>query len=161
MIFLLLTILLLSCNLNHEKKILEEILSLENRIIKTEDINDQKFLINEISNNYIVFLNNYENSDFYPDILFKYAELLKSINKIDKAVFYYKKIYNLYPDSKFAPISIINQASCYDKIGKTNFSIELYDLFLSKYPNHPYEVDVKKLIQITGKYDTEIIKNLK
>ena len=62
MIFLLLTILLLSCNLNHEKKILEEILSLENRIIKTEDINDQKFLINEISNNYIVFLNNYENS---------------------------------------------------------------------------------------------------
>lgn len=161
MIFLLLTILLLSCNLNHEKKILEEILSLENRIIKTEDINDQKFLINEISNNYIVFLNNYENSDFYPDILFKYAELLKSINKIDKAVFYYKKIYNLYPDSKFAPISIINQASCYDKIGKTNFSIELYNLFLSKYPNHPYEVDVKKLIQITGKYDTEIIKNLK
>ncbi len=161
MIFLLLTILLLSCNLNHEKKILEEILSLENRIIKTEDINDQKFLINEISNNYIVFLNNFENSDFYPDILFKYAELLKSINKIDKAVFYYKKVYNLYPDSKFAPISIINQASCYDKIGKTNFSIELYDLFLSKYPNHPYEVDVKKLIQITGKYDTEIIKNLK
>ena len=69
MIFLLLTILLLSCNLNHEKKILEEILSLENRIIKTEDINDQKFLINEISNNYIVFLNNYENSDFYPDIM--------------------------------------------------------------------------------------------
>ena len=125
MIFLLLTILLLSCNLNHEKKILEEILSLENRIIKTEDINDQKFLINEISNNYIVFLNNYENSDFYPDILFKYAELLKSINKIDKAVFYYKKIYNLYPDSKFAPISIINQASCYDKIGKTNFSIDV------------------------------------
>ena len=111
--------------------------------------------------NLLFFLNNYENSDFYPDILFKYAELLKSINKIDKAVFYYKKVYNLYPDSKFAPISIINQASCYDKIGKTNFSIELYDLFLSKYPNHPYEVDVKKLIQITGKYDTEIIKNLK
>ncbi len=161
MIFLFLAILLLNCSPNHEKKILDEILSLEKRIIKTSDINDQKFIINEISKNYSFFLDNYENSDFHPDILFKYAELLNSTNKIDKAVFYYKKIYNLYPDSKFAPISIISQASCYDKIGKTNFSIELYNLFLSKYPNHPYVVDIKKLIKITGKYNTEIIKNLK
>ncbi len=85
--------------------------------------------------------------------------LFRSIKATNKALFYFNKLQNNFPDYKNTPYSVFLQAFLYEsQMNDTAKAREYYNLFISKYPNHNLVKDAKASINMLGKDLNEIIK---
>lgn len=76
-----------------------------------------------------------EYNELGEDILFNFASVLEKKEFYDRAISTYEKIYNLYPQGKYADLAIFNAAQILEKTGKDKLADQLYLDAKNKYSN--------------------------
>jgi tetratricopeptide (TPR) repeat protein len=76
-----------------------------------------------------------EYNELGEDILFSLAEILEKKEFYNRAIDVYEKIYNLFPDGKFADLAMYNAAKIFEKTGKDKIADQLYLDTKNKYYN--------------------------
>ncbi|AFH49385.1 Hypothetical protein IALB_1677 [Ignavibacterium album JCM 16511] len=84
---------------------------------------------------------------------------ISSIESADKAQYFFRTIYDKYPDNPDAPKALFmsafilaNELNKYDEATKT------YNLFLEKFPNHELAASAKQELEYIGLSPEEILK---
>ena len=67
----------------------------------------------------------------------EFAEQYRINNKLDKAVSEYKKLLKFYPDSPYAPKSLLAAGDIYYATGKLTEALDAYQTIISRYPKYP------------------------
>jgi len=76
-----------------------------------------------------------EYNELGEDILYNFASILEKKGFYDKAISTYEKIYNLYPQGKYADLAMFNAAQILEKTGKDKLADQLYLDAKNKYFN--------------------------
>lgn len=106
-------------------------------------------------------------SDFAPQALFECAkiyhmELIENISKeesLKKAVEYYKRIYEGYPDFKESPSSMMMSGFILaNELNQAEPAKKIYEEFLMKYPESPLAGSVKLELESIGLTPDEILQ---
>ena len=86
------------------------------------------------------------------------VDSLSAKDSYEKASSYYYKVYEKYPDSEEAPIALFQAGFLQDDALKNyDEATRIYNLFLSKYPNHKHATVVKQALDIMGIDPLDII----
>lgn len=95
-----------------------------------------------------------------PDYLHKAAETARSVRMFEKALDFYRLIYNNFPSYDKAPQALFLQAFTLDNdLQKYSEAKVLYEEFLKKYPENDFADDTQFLLENLGKDEAEIIKS--
>lgn len=96
-----------------------------------------------------------------PQLLYKAAEVARSIQEYSKSLAFYAKIEADFPQYEKAPKALFMQAFTYgEDLGNEVKAKELYEAFIAKYPNDDFVDDAQILIETMGKTDEEILESL-
>lgn len=76
-----------------------------------------------------------EHARFDEEILFNFAQVLTQKKNYDKAVEIYGKIYNLYPDGKYADLAMYNTALIFEETNKNTLASSLLLEAKNRYPS--------------------------
>ena len=121
----------------------------------------QKFdsvTVTELLSAYQNFSLKYPDDSLSPEYLFKAAGLAAGLNRGTQAIGLYESIIGAYPDFKKIPECYFMEAFTYENtignIGKAN---ELYNEFLTRYPDHELADDARAAIKFLGKTPEEIV----
>lgn len=150
----------------HEK-LPEGLLALEARI---EDMGARMFddstgrIEYRVANNFITSTELYAlilpQSDKTPDMLYKGAEIARSIRSFDKALGLYAQINEQYPESSRAPQALFMRAFTMDSdLRRFDGAKVLYEQFIAEYPDDDFVDDAEILLENLGKDDEEIIRS--
>lgn len=95
------------------------------------------------------------------DMLFKAAEIAKTVGTFKKSLHIYDWIINNYPKSKKAPTSQFLKAFILeDNLKNIPAAKENYELFIKNYPDHHFADDAQFSLDNLGKTNEEIQKEL-
>jgi TolA-binding protein len=154
---LFILLILLGCG---SKKSAEELLTEANTNLKNNKVPEAVLLFEEI-------INEYPGSDKVPEVLSQLAsiyqnKMLKNLSdteSLEKAVSFFRRIFDDYPESSYAPTGLFmsgfvlaNELNYYDK------ATETYKLFLEKYPDHELASSAKEEVVNMGLSPEEILK---
>jgi outer membrane protein assembly factor BamD (BamD/ComL family) len=93
------------------------------------------------------------------EFLYKAAELANSMGKTAAALDYYHSFCEKYPQSKKAPYALFLQAFIYEnQLKNLDKARELYNGFLTTYPDHELAKDARFSLNNLGKSEEELIK---
>lgn len=114
---------------------------------------------------YIITASNYANTmpqdEHTPDLLYKAAELARSIGSYDRALAIYGDIEKNYPSFEKAPTALFMQGFIYSEdLGNEDAARTLYEQFIAKYPENDFADDAEMLLQTLGKTDEEIFQEI-
>ncbi|MCB0566367.1 MAG: tetratricopeptide repeat protein [Phaeodactylibacter sp.] len=99
-------------------------------------------------------------SDDTPDMLYKGAEIARTIRSFDKALELYAQITEMYPESSRAPQALFMRAFTLDSdLKQFDQAKALYEQFIADYPNDDFVDDAQILLENLGKDDEEIIRS--
>ncbi len=97
--------------------------------------------------------------DQTPEILFKAAEVAKSIRTFPKSLSLYDWIINSYPNYEKAPTAMFLKGFIIENnIKDDSLALKVYQEFIAKYPDHNLNDDAQFLIENIGKTDEEILQ---
>ncbi len=103
----------------------------------------------------------YPNDSLSAGYLFKAAEMSRALNSYGKTISLYDWITTYYPNDKNAPMALFLKGFLLENdLKNPDKAKEIYESFLSKYPNHAMSKDVNFLITNIGKSDKEIIEKI-
>lgn len=148
-------------------KLPEGLASLESRI---EEMGSQMFddstgrIEYRAANNFITSAELYAlilpKSEGAPDMLYKGAEIARTIRSFDKALGLYAQINELYPESTRAPQALFMRAFTLDSdLKRLDEAKALYEQFVADYPDDDFVDDAHILLENLGKDDEEIIRS--
>ena len=93
--------------------------------------------------------------------LFRASEMSRALGSLNKTISLYDWIITYYPNDKNASMALFLKGFTYEnEIKDLEKAKEIYETFLSKYPNHAMAKDVGFLIKNIGKSDKEIMDAL-
>ena len=116
-------------------------------------------IAHELITGYMAFSEQFPKDSLAPEFLFKAAEVNNGIGKPDVAVDLYKKVYYDYPGYKKAIYCLFLEGFTYEtRLNDLTAAANIYQDFLTKYPNHPLADDVKFSLDNIGKSDEELIQ---
>jgi tetratricopeptide (TPR) repeat protein len=96
-----------------------------------------------------------------PELLYRGAEIARSIGAYQRALDIYAQIEANYPDYEKAATALFMRAFTYgENLNNEAEARQLYELFLEKYPNDSFADDAALLLQTLGKSDEEIFQQL-
>ena len=99
-------------------------------------------------------------SEQTPEMLYKGAEIARTIRSFDKSLELYARINEQYPESPKAPQALFMQAFTFDSdLRQLDKAKELYEKFIAEYPNDDFVDDAQILLENLGKDDEEIIRS--
>ncbi|MCO6478622.1 MAG: tetratricopeptide repeat protein [Phaeodactylibacter sp.] len=99
-------------------------------------------------------------SDKAPDMLYKGAEIARTIRSFDKALQLYAQVSEQYPESGRAPQALFMQAFTLDSdLRRFDDARVLYEKFIADYPDDDFVDDAGILLENLGKDDEEIIRS--
>jgi len=154
---LLIMVSLVQCSQDPKAKIQ----SLEKKMGSEEFTLDEKGTqtANELIQAYQDFAENHKDSPEAPAYLYKAADLSLNINKSKESLDLYNRIIYQYPDYQKVPECLFLMGYIYEnyfqELGKAK---EIYESFLSKYPNHDFADDARVSIENLGKSPEELIR---
>jgi len=94
-----------------------------------------------------------------PAYLFKSAEVAKSLRTYSKSLSLYDWVLEKYPNYEKAPTALFLKGFIIENnVGDDLKAREIYDQFLSTFPDHDLADDVEFLIENLGKSDEEILQ---
>lgn len=146
-----------SC-INQQKKMLEDIQSLEMEVYKdTTGFNKTK--AEEILKLYLSFEEQYPEHERSPEFLYKSAELENSLMNAQKAIELYNDFYVKYPANPKAPVCLFVQGFIYEtQLNDLEMAKKMYSDFLEKYPNHELVNDARFSLDNLGKSVEDLIR---
>lgn len=150
-----------------KEKLPEGMASLEQRIqeMGSQMFNDSTSRIEyRVANNYINSTELYAlllpRSEEAPGMLYKGAEVCRTIRNFNKAMELYQQISEHFPDSEQAPKALFMQAFTLDyDLKQLEEARELYEKFIADYPNDDFADDAQVLLDNLGKDEEEIIRS--
>jgi len=148
----------LSSCVNAQKKALDNVLALEDKLKLAQDASSNTDLALEVVAAYSQFLAAYPNIESKPKLLFKSGEVLKGLGENLKAAQYFYKVHHNFPESKLAPLALFYQAHCFEIIEQRLTAKNTYEEFIERYPNHPYVEQAIGMIQLLHYSDEDLIK---
>ena len=108
---------------------------------------------------YSKFSQDYPKDDKSADYLFKAAGISRATGQYKKAISFYERVYNKYPDYTYAIEALYQQGLVYDDhLNDSARARNIYEAVIEKYPAHQYAKDAKQLIEYLGKSDEELIQ---
>lgn len=146
-----------SC-VNAQKKALDNVLALEDKLKLAQDAGSNRDLALEVVAAYSQFLAAYPNIESKPELLFKAGEVLKGLGENLKAAQYFYNVHHNFPESKLAPLALFYQAHCFEIIEQRLTAKNTYEEFIERYPNHPYVEQAIGMIQLLHYSDEDLIK---
>ena len=158
LISMLLTFTLIQCSPDPKAKVQ----SLEEKMGAADFTLDDKGMqiADELIQAYLSFAESHKDSPEAPDYLYKAADLSLNINKSKQSLDLYNRIIYQYPDYKKVPECLFLMGYIYEnyfqELGKAK---EIYESFLTKYPNHDFADDAKVSIENLGKSPEELIRS--
>lgn len=94
-----------------------------------------------------------------PELLFKSAEIYRSLQNSKKALEVYQKIFSQYGSSERAPVSLFLMAFCYEnELKDKDKAKSLYEEFMQKYPSHELAKSAQFALSNIDKTPEEILK---
>jgi len=157
---LIIGILAVSCNNKTQKNIdIENITKLEDSFYSDSLKKIDKQLALKLMQSYSLFSDNYKEDENSPEYLFKAGEIAMNLNMSKRAIGYFNKVSNQFPDYEKASTCIFLQAFIFEnQIKDIEKARKLYEFFIEKYPNHILVKDAKASLKNLGKSLEEIIK---
>jgi TolA-binding protein len=149
-------LILIGCNPNGDKDLFESALKL---------VSEQKY--NEALNEFLQLVNENPESEYSPQSLLECAKLYHNFNieglskeeSLKKAVEFYTRIYNEYPKSIQAALSMMMTGFVLaNELNQLEKAKEVYEEFLKKYPNSELIASVKIELENLGKTPDEILE---
>lgn len=89
----------------------------------------------------------FSKSDISPRFCYYYGTILVQAGKKDSAVNFFDIVVSTYPDTPYAPLSMIAIADIYNERFKHKEALAMYGKFLDMYPGHDKTERVKKSIE--------------
>lgn len=117
-----------------------------------------------LANNYInaceMYASVLPSSDQSPELLYKGAEIARTIRSFPRALEMYESLEQNYPNYEKVPLSMFLRAFTLDNdLKRFDDARGLYEGFLAKYPDHEFAEPAKFLLENLGKDDSEIIQS--
>lgn len=135
------------------------------RLQKKMSAEDFKFdqeglkVANELVQAYVAYADSHKDSDEAPKYLYEAANLAMNLNNSTEALDLFNRIIYQYPNFEKVPECMFLLGYIYENnlqnYGKAK---ELYEMFLSKYPNHDFADDARISIDNMGKPLEELVK---
>ncbi|MCB9288332.1 MAG: tetratricopeptide repeat protein [Lewinellaceae bacterium] len=149
------------------KKLPNKLVDLESRIKKmgSQMFDDSTGRIEyRLANNFITSSELYAlilpDSPKAPEMLYKGAEIARTIRSYDKALKMYAQVVEEYPESERAPQALFMQAFTLDSdLRQLDKAKALYEKFIADYPEDDFVDDAQILLENLGKDDEEIIRS--
>lgn len=137
----------------------ENIKELEAKFYPTRSFINRDLAI-ELVQAYNDFAKKYSEDTLAAEYLFRAGEISMNINMARRAIQYFDRISNNFPEYKKVPYCVFLQAFIYDtRLNNLEKAREYYNLFISKFPDHELVKDAKASIDNLGKSLEEIIES--
>jgi tetratricopeptide (TPR) repeat protein len=155
---LLVSIFFMQCSKDPRAKIqaLEKQMSEDNFTLDENGIRTA----NELVSAYLDFADKHKESAEAPDYIYKAADLSLNLNNSKQSLDLYNRIIYQYPDFRKVPECLFLIGYIYEnyfqELGKAR---EIYQSFLSKYPDHDFADDARISIENLGKSPEELIRS--
>ena len=117
-----------------------------------------KVLAREVLEAYSSYLDTFPDAENNAEILFNSGQVYKGLNKNLKALESFYLVHSKFPRSPWAALAFFQQADCFEALNQRLTAKNTYEEFIERYPNHPYELQAKKMIQLLYLTDEELIK---
>ncbi|MGB4654106.1 MAG: tetratricopeptide repeat protein [Bacteroidales bacterium] len=155
-LLLLLTLSVFTACLNGKAKLQNSIQEKESRL--SQPGLPDTTTISKLIVDYEQFAKKYPDDTLSPEYLYRAASWANSINKAHKSIEIYNKILADYSDWEKIPETVFTLGFTYDNYLDDYVSAnKMYNLFLSKYPDHELAKDVEGLLYYLGKSPEEMI----
>lgn len=92
--------------------------------------------IEEAKLSFNVVLNEYANSDLADDALFQISQIEFESGNYELTIEYSQKLIKGYPESKYLPYALLNEAVAQNNIGNPAVSISNYKSIIDRFPRH-------------------------
>lgn len=155
------SVLIIGCNSRSQRdQDFDKIKKLEEQVFSSKIIKLDSKLANELILLYDDFSKKYSQDSLAPKYLFKAGEVSMSLNLGNKAIDYFTKFMQQFPDNLKVPQSIFLQAFIYEtQMKNLPAAKQKYTEFIDKYPKHELVKDAIASIELLGKSPEEIIKS--
>lgn len=159
-IVLILT-MIVGCAGNAEKKKLKaEVDDLEAVLFGDTSAMPDRSLAMQTIQAYENYANAVPDDTLSPEYLYKGAELAMNMQMAGKAIEYYDRILNNYPDYNKISYCLFLQAFIYEnQLQQFEAAKKIYQKFIDKYPEHPLADDAAVSLQNMGKSIEELIES--
>lgn len=147
-----------SACVNDQKKAFDQLLEVQGRLMQVEDVMSNKVLAREVLEAYSSYLDTFPDAENNAEILFNSGQVYKGLNKNLKALESFYLVHSKFPRSPWAALAFFQQADCFEALDQRLTAKNTYEEFIERYPNHPYELQAKKMIQLLYLTDEELIK---
>ena len=136
-----------------------EIKAAEDELDSANDgfINKEKAL--ELVDLYINYADAYPQDTMAVEYLFKAAEFCLNLGEGVRAIGYYDRVINDYPDFRKAPESLFLKGYIFENyLGDLENARKIYTEFIERYPDNEFADDAEVSIQNLGKTPEELIR---
>jgi tetratricopeptide (TPR) repeat protein len=122
-------------------------------------------LVPSVAKEYIALTQNYAQAlpddPKSPELLYKSAEIARSIGAYEQALSIYATIEGYFPNYEKASKALFMQAFTYaEDLNNPEQARKLYESFIAKYPNDDFVDDAQILLETLGKSDEEVFQKL-
>ena len=141
-----------------KKDRLDLINELEQRAFKDADNFDTTTALSLV-NNYAKFSDENPDDELTPYYLFKAGDMAMALHKPHRAIEYFDKVIDKYPDYEKVPYCMFLKGFVYeDQIRDLEKAKESYEAFIEKYPDHDMTEAARFSIKNLGKSPEDLIK---
>jgi len=152
-------ILFSSCQPDEKQLVTQKINNLETRLFETKNgIINNKEAANMIYA-YIQFVDAYPADTMSPKYLFKAADVSINTFHSNESIKLFDRLIKEYPNYDKTPHALFLKAFTYENyLGQIDSAKKYYQLFIEKYPQHPFTNDAQLSLQNLGKTPEEVIR---
>ena len=154
---LLITVMFTSCQSPRDESI-ENIENTELEVFSENGMIDRN-RVDELIETYVGFADEFPEDTLAPDYLFKAGDISMNTNRSRQAIRFYDRIITEFPDYKKTPEAMFLKAYVYENnLGRLDKAKEIYETFLTLYPNNEFADDAEVSLRFLGKSPEELIE---
>ncbi len=156
-VYALISVSLIACS--NQEPSTEKIKKLETKLYAKSEAAFNKDTAKELIQEYVAFADANKNDSLSPEFLYNAAQIALGMNISKQAIEIFRRIYMEYPNYEKASTCLFLQGFVYETQENDNAKAQnIYQEFISKYPNHSLIEDAKFSLNNLDKTDEEIIR---
>lgn len=137
----------------------DEILTLEKKILETEDAGKNKQTVLLLIEKTKLFAKDYPQDTLAPELLFKAGDMARGAREFGKAIHLWGLVWRNYGDHPKAPMALFLQGFTFDSdLRDSKVASKYYNDFLQKYPNDPLAEQVKQLLDVVDVKPEDLVR---
>ena len=156
---MLLSILLVFAACQSQRtKAIKNIEKTENEVF-AENGSLNKDKISDLIAAYTDFADKYPGDSLAPTYIFKAGDISMNTNRSMEAIKFYDRILHDFPDYRKAPEALFLKGYVYENnLGRLDKAKEIYEAFITKYPDNEFADDAQVSLKYLGKSPEELIE---